>query len=478
MKKHDNIKNILLLSVEDLNDWIEPLGGHPQAYTPNITRLFQRSTSFDQAYAAAPACSPSRTATLFGQAPWRTGIYHNRHSWAMAYPVGENRSIIGQAKQAGWSTIGAGKVFHTGKSGLDMADWSEYFQTPWDVFTPISRVVSNAFLNKLDDFGPISDAAPPLYDERNLEFIKRRLIKGATNTLWAYGIYRPHLPFIVPQRFFDLIKRPIETPPAFQGRAFDPNDDREIRDLPAAAHRIIRRKMGRMLHKTGEYEDFLHAYLASIAYADFLVGELLDHMESNGLLENTMIIFWSDHGWQLGEKLAFRKFTLWERALRVPLCVSLPKGPRGISTEPVSLLDIYPTMLEVIGKSPPHKVDGQNLLPLIYGRLGRGHAQSMWEIFDRKSNNSDLACSVRTGQYRLIHYPDGAMELYNHECDPFELDNLLAGGLEHLGANILSICSELIERLPSEPCTALNPTSMPDNLNTRYMRENGEIVIS
>jgi arylsulfatase A-like enzyme len=478
VKTPSHIKNILLLSVEDLNDWIEPLGGHPQAYTPNITKLFQRSMSFKQAYAAAPACSPSRTAALFGQAPWRTGIYHNRQSWAMAYRPGQKRSIIGQAKEAGWQTIGAGKVFHTGKSGLDPADWSQYFKTPWDIFTPVSRVVSDGFLRSLDDFGAISDAAPPLYDQRNLAFMKASLTKGATKTLWAYGIYRPHLPFIVPKRFFDLIKRPIEIPRGLQGRAFDPNDDREIRDLPAAAHRVIQRRMGRMLHKTGEYEDFLHAYLASIAYADFLVGELLDHMEGNGLLENTMIVFWSDHGWQLGEKLVFRKFTLWERALRVPLAVSIPKGPTGVVAEPVSLLDIYPTLLEVIGKAAPHVLDGQNLLPLIQGGQGRGFAQSMWEIYDRKSNTGDLAASVRTGQYRLIHYPDGAMELYNHESDPYEKDNLLAGGLENLGANILSICSELIDLLPDAPGLALGPANLPDVGKMMHTKDDGKVTIN
>lgn len=473
MRDHGPIKNILLLSIEDLNDWIEPLGGHPQAYTPNLNRLAHRSTVFDQAYAAAPACSPSRTSTLFGQAPWRTGIYHNRHTWAMAYAPGSQRSIIGQARQAGWQTIGAGKVFHPGNSGLDMADWSQYHHSPTDRFQPISRVVSEGLLGSLDDFGPIADTSEPLFDDRNLAAITSTMTPGAEQVFWAYGIYRPHLPFIVPQRFFDMIKGPIETPPGLFGRDFDPNNETELADLPSAARRMIHRKMGRMLHKTGEYKAFLHAYLASIAYADHLLGKVLDHMEQTGLMDNTMIVFWSDHGWQLGEKLVFRKFTLWERALRVPLFVFRPGGPVGQCHEPVSLLDIYPTLLNVIGGQKPHPLDGQDLRPLLHGAAGRGHSPSMWERYYRDDNRSDLAMSVRSQQYRLIHYHNGAMELYDHENDPFERINLMAGDISDLGDNVLNICAELMALLPENAREALSPDILPKDLQTHQTRENG-----
>lgn len=468
MKNTDPIENILLLSIEDLNDWIAPLGGHPQAYTPNLTRLAARSVSFDQAYAAAPACSPSRTATLFGQAPWRNGIYHNRHSWAMAYPAEKTLSIVGQAQKAGWATYGAGKVFHLGKSGLNTAEWTDYFETPLDMFSPISRAISDGLLNELDDFGALSDDAAPLYDDRNLDYIKAKMTTGAQNTFWAYGIYRPHLPFIVPKRFFDLIKRPIEIPPGLQGKVFDPNDLSEFNKLPKPAQKLIRRKIGLALNETDEYEDFLHAYLASIAYADFLVGELLDHMAQNDLLENTLIVFWSDHGWQLGEKLAFRKFTLWERALRVPLMLSIPGGRVDRSNEPVSLLDIYPTLLNVIGQAPPHPLDGQDLMPLIMGKAGRGYAQSIWGDFvNKQKNSSDFALSVRTDQYRLIHYHDGAMELYNHGNDPYEHNNLLAAGLDACSEDILNICLSLMELLPHNPRDALDPSQYRDVLKDK-----------
>ncbi|MFK5997561.1 MAG: sulfatase-like hydrolase/transferase [Rhodobacterales bacterium] len=479
MKNTAQIKNILLLSLEDLNDWIEPLGGHPQAHTPNLSRLAKRSTVFERAYAAAPACSPSRTAPLFGQAPWRTGIYHNRHSWAMAFEPGKQLSIIGQAKKAGWDTFGAGKIFHTGKSGLDRADWTEYFNTPVDVFAPISRVVSGKLLNPLDDFGPISDDSPPLFDARNLNAIKTTMTKGATKKLWAYGTYRPHLPFIVPQRFFDMIKQPVENPPGLQGKIFAPKDFTEISTLPAAARKIIRRGMGRKLFETGEYKDFLHAYLASIAYADFLVGQLLDHLDETGLSESTMIVLWSDHGWQLGEKLAFRKFTLWERALRVPLMISWPGAAAARITSPVSLLDIYPTLLHILGQTPPYPLDGQDLQAVSGGTPGRGYAQSMWERIDFKpEKESFLASSVRTEQYRLILYHDGSMELYNHENDPYEHNNLLETGLGNAGENILHICSYMIDLLPQTPHDALTPRDFRATLQALHPYDTGHIRIN
>lgn len=377
-----------------------------------------------------------------------------------------------------------GKIFHTGKSGLDLTDWSDYFHTPTDVFSPVSRAVAEGCLNPLDDFGPISDKTQPLYDDRNLNYIKSCITAGACNTFWACGLYRPHLPFIVPQRFFDLINRPIESPLGLHRKPFDPNNDIEAGKLPKAAQRLIRRKLGQVLYQTDEYEDFLHAYLASIAYADSLVGELLDHMQKNGLLKNTLIVLWSDHGWQLGEKLAFRKFTLWERALRVPLIVSIPDGPTGKIAEPVSLLDIYPMLLRIIGKSSPHDIDGQDLFPLMCGDQGRNYALSMWEQFDRKlKRKSYLAASVRTKQYRLIRYHEGSLELYDHENDPFEHYNLLGDDCISSGSNIVRICEDLIDLLPQsshKPLTPYSASNMFDasKLNTRHPKLNGNIFIT
>ncbi len=469
MSTDPKIKNILLLSVEDLNDWIEPLGGHPQAYTPNLTRLANRSTVFEHAYAAAPACSPSRTSTLFGQAPWRTGMYSNQQSWALRYPPGGRRSIIGQARDAGWETIGAGKVFHMGLSGFDTEDWSQFFHTEVDTFSKTSRAAKLGLLGPRTDFGPLPNSAPPQYDERNLEFMKTQLTRGSENQFWAFGTFSPHLPFMARQEFFDKIKTPVEQPPGFHGKAFDPDDLSEFNTLPPSARKLVQRQIGRTVYKTGEYQDFIHSYLACIAYADHIVGQLLDQLESQGLLENTLIIFWSDHGLQFGEKLAFHKFTLWERALRVPLMLYHPDLPARRVSEPVSLLDIYPTLQNLLGLTSPHPFDGQDLMPLIRGKTGRGNAISMWERFTEKPViESHMAASVRTGQYRLIRYDTGQLELYDHEIDPFEENNLITDELVAKGSNIEEICSKLILHLPANP----KPPLLKINVPKTYRPEN------
>ena len=478
MSTDPKIQNILLISIEDLNDWIEPLGGHPQAVTPNLNRLAKRAAVFQNAFAAAPACSSSRTSALFGQAPWRTGIYTNRQSWAMKYAEGGRQSIVGQARNAGWETIGAGKVFHTGPSGFDAADWAEYHHTEVDRFPQISEAAKQGLVGWQGDFGPIPDTAPPMSDDRNLAHFKTWLNKGDTQKFWAFGIYRPHLPFIVPQRFFDMIAQPIQPPPGFHGKAFDPYDETEFNKLPQAARKIAQRQMGRNLHKTGEYDAFVHAYLASIAYADHLLGELLDHLDDQGLTDSTMIVFWSDHGLQFGEKLAFRKFTLWERALRIPLMIAQPHSRASRISEPVSLLDLYPTLLSVIGGQPPHILDGQDLMPIINGVQGRGAVQSMWERYEMKPpHNSYMAATVRTEQYRLIRYDDGSLELYDHENDPFEMRNLVNDDIVSEGSNIEQICSELMQLLPQDTAKPLDARDLPENLTTRLARENGKIFI-
>ncbi|MEM9436585.1 MAG: sulfatase-like hydrolase/transferase [Pseudomonadota bacterium] len=445
------IENILLLSVEDLNDWISPLGGHPDAYTPDMARLAKRAFSFEAAYAASPACSPSRTATLFGQGPWRNGIYGNEQSWNMAYPKGKRLSIAGRAREAGWRTVMAGKVYHEGKSGQDPEDWDVMHPRRNEEFPPVSRAAKEGRFKPSDDFGPTD--AERTSDDAFCDAMIAEMKPGATRQFWAHGIYRPHLPFIVPKRFFDLIPDPPRLPPAFGNRGFDAEDDGELLPLPRHAGNMSRRWTGRVLQETGEYYDFVRAYLASVAYADHLVGRLLDHLDETGLSASTLIVLWSDHGWQFGEKLAFRKFSLWERSLRVPLMVAGPGVAPGKTREPVSLLDIYPTLLEVIGGEAPHTLDGQNLWPVMGGEKGRGYAVSAFRVPNKKApERARISTSVRNEEHRLIRYFDGTGELYRHLDDPFEKKTLVSGFAKLRDQELPRAARELMRLIPkAEP---------------------------
>lgn len=463
---HEQIKNILLLSVEDLNDWIGPLGGHPDAYTPNLDRLAARGMVFQNAFTPAPACSPARTAALFGQSPWRTGIYGNEQSWAMAFEPGRQSSIVGQARAAGWRTTGAGKVFHLGKSGLDMADWDAFLHEPQDSYFIKSKAARQGLISRGDDFGKLNQPKLTVQDIRACNRMLSEIQPGANRQFWAHGVFRPHLPFIVPNRFFGLIPGEVRLPPSFGNRFFDPGDESELAELPAHARAMAQREMGRALARTGEYSDFLRAYLASIAFADMVVGRILDRLEQTGLAQTTLIVFWSDHGWQLGEKLAFKKFSLWERALRVPLLLAGPGVPVGRSTEPVSLIDIYPTLLEVLGGAPPHALDGQSLWPLLAGAHGRGFAVS---AFNRPSFNEQdrVSVTIRSRDWRLIRYYDGTGELYDHRKDPYERQNLLRADRLVSEQALPASVSKLMSELPSL-APALREKDLPDKLDTLY----------
>lgn len=417
--------NVLFLSIEDLNDFIEPLGGHPQAITPNLTRLARRAAVFEHAYAPAPACAPARAAVLFGQAPWRTGLYVNAHDWPMAHEAGRRLSLVGRMRDAGFATIGAGKVFHWADKGIDPEDWDEYHVTPKESFPPVSAIVRGGDLGRGSDFGPV-DVDEALYDERNTDHICAAMTRGAERRFWALGLFRPHLPFIVPRRFFDLYPERVDPPPGLP-QGFDPDDEGALKGLPEEAKSFIPRRLGRGLARYQEYNAFLRAYLASVSYADHLLGRVLDRMEDQGLFESTLVILWSDHGWQFGEKLCFKKFTLWERALRVPLMIAGPGVPARRIAAPVSTLDIFPTLMARAGGGAAQPLDGRDLSPLLAGEEGRGAAISVWGHMERDGQPARLAATARTATHRYTRYWNGGEELYDHRADPFERRNLLAG---------------------------------------------------
>jgi arylsulfatase A-like enzyme len=413
-------QNILFISIEDLNDWIEPLGGHPDTITPNLQRLADRAALFSNAYTPAPACSPARTAALFGRNPWETGVYDNTHKWWHGFNSPET-SIMGRMKQAGYTISGAGKVFHGGLQPTEDALWDAFraYEKPTD--TAISQAVKSGLMEPENDFGPIPNEQPHM-DQQATDFILDRMKSGAQGQFWALGLYRPHLPLLVPQRFFDALPETISLPPGMQSNQFDPNDLSQWDRLPKAAQRLAKpwTYTGQKLHKSGEYNAFLRAYLASIHYADYLLGQVLDHMDETGLWENTHLVLWSDHGWQVGEKLTFRKFTLWERALRIPLMIAGPTIKPSKIDAPVSLIDLAPTILYLTGQPRDSDLTGQNLL----SENLREFTTSIWGI-KLDTDTPKYAISVRSKTHRLNVYWTNEMELYDHSSDPYEHNNLL-----------------------------------------------------
>lgn len=459
------MKNLLFVSIEDLNDFIEPLGGHPQVRTPNINRLVGRGHLFRHAYTTAPACSPARAAVMFGVPPWESGVYSNAHQWFNAFDPDTAVSLFGALRQNGFQTWGTGKMFY---GGYIAREWDGYHREPNDPY-PRMSALQKAYDVKAEmmDYGS-SPQEGPLYDERNAGDIIARMTRGAEGQVWSVGIYRPHLPFIAPQRFFDLYPDHVQPVPGLKSGIFDPDNASETEGIAREARNKIVRNVafGRKLHGLQDYSAFLRAYLASVSYADHVLGLLLDRLEEQGLRDSTHVVLWSDHGYHFGEKNKFHKFSLWERSLRIPLVFAGPGIAAGVSDEPVSNIDIGPTVLDLLDCARTGNfASGHSLRPVLCGAPGPTRAPVVSAYgFDVRKPDTDktvfrLAWSVRNSRYRLIRYWGSGLELYDHTADPHEWVNLIPeGDRRNTPAALRDVVADLEACLPGAPAAPTGKT--------------------
>jgi arylsulfatase A-like enzyme len=409
-----NPPNILFISIDDLNDWVGVLGGYPGVKTPNIDRLAQRGTLFSNAQTPVPVCNGARTAVLTGLQPSTTGVYSNHHDWRKVLP--RVTTLPEYFKINGYQTIGAGKNFH------DAFDKPEAFN---QYFSPESKPKNQ----NPTKFGPTDIPLEEMSDAQVTDFA-REYLQGTHEQPFflAVGLRKPHTPLTVPKEFFDLY--PLETvqlPNILQN---------DLKDIPAEGKNISERASGQNLIpkktksgagtkteyqrilESGEWKEIVQFYLAAITFTDTMVGRLIDTLDSSSYADNTIVVLWSDNGWHLGEKLHWGKQTLWEEANRVPLIISAPgiTNPGDVSTQAVSLLDLYPTLIELTGLSTNKDLEGESLVPLLENPATERQtpAISFWEH----------SFSVRTERWRYIRYFDGSEELYDHSKDPNEFKNL------------------------------------------------------
>lgn len=428
--------NVLMIVADDLNSWVGALGTQPDVRTPAIDALARRGTLFSRAYCAAPYCNASRMSAFTGCLPTTTGVYQNEPFWEKPY---RRRTYIEAFREAGYYTFGAGKVFHgvydyagAGRSASDRAEWREIENRSdlWDRFETSAPepLPLNRPLNRLFDFSDF-DAVPSMYHHFDWgalpervegalpdEIVCRSVIEFLQNPrsepfFCAVGLYKPHLPWHVPKRFFDLYELERLTLPTVR------EDD--LDDVPPLAKRwAMSPGDHELVTSRGQWRPAVQGYLAAISYCDWIIGRIVEALDQSGLAENTIIALWGDNGFHLGEKLHWRKFVLWEEATRVPLIIAPPGdiSVKPFCDDPVGLIDLFPTLAELCGVNDPEYVDGRSLL----GPMTRGVSVNFPIVTTWGRGNH----SVRCDDWRYTRYVDGGEELYNHRSDPREWTNL------------------------------------------------------
>jgi choline-sulfatase len=425
--------NVLFLSVDDMNDWVGCLGGYPGVRTPNIDRLARRGVLFRNAHCAAPVCNPSRTALLTGWSPARTGIYDNEQWWRPALP--DAVTLPQYFRKHGYSASGAGKVFHH-VAGFNPPDqWDDFqlqeFDDPWYrrlEWYPWVKKIPNPPghpFNGLDNFqGEFDWGVLPYKEEqygdmRAVDYARRFLARKQEKPFFlAIGLWHPHIPMFAPQNYFDMYPDP---------RMPEVRQD-DLDDVPAIGKEMAaaRRNEHERIVKEGKWKDAVRAYLAAISFADTMVGYVLSALDASPYARNTVIVFWSDNGWHLGEKQHWHKSTLWQRSTHVPLILAGPgvRQPGVDRNQPVNLLDIYPTLIDLCGIPRRSDLDGESMLPLLRDpKAGRKPTVTTYLAGNH---------AVRDERWRYIRYRDGAEELYDVTADPHEYTNV-ASNPRHSG---------------------------------------------
>jgi len=466
-----NRPNILYVTIDDLNDWVGALGGHPQVKTPNIDRLAERGMLFTNAHCVVPACSGSRAANWTGLLPIHNGVYGNGQKLEKTMPDAQLLPLDLTAQ--GYYTMGTGKLLHAKndrmftENGPGYDKWRPILDDEKEISAAelqaggpyvkheIPRLGITMPLNQMPrdrergsstidsfDWGVIDRPESEWTDTQFADWAVEKL--GQTYDqpfLLAVGFYRPHQPLWAPKKYHDMY------PPESVILPEVPADD--LADLSPTAQDLARYALTSGRHDTteanGQWRKAVSAYLACISFVDAQLGRVLDALEASSHADNTMIVLWSDHGWHLGEKEHWGKFTPWERSTRVPLILMPPNDarpagfrPNTRSHQPVSLLDVYPTVVDLLGVDKRSDLDGNSLMPLL------SDATIAWP-YPAISTVGRGTNTVRDSHWRYTRYFDGTEELYDHQQDPNEWRNLIGD------SDYAEVAQKLAAMIPDDP---------------------------
>ncbi len=409
--------NILFIAIDDQNDWIGYLNGHPQIKTPNIDALAARGVGFTNAHCQSPLCNSSRTSLMTGLRPSTTGVY-GLAPWIRDTAEWKDLETLPQyLHRHGYTTYSTGKIYH-GRNGRGKKD--NEFQVlgpPAGVGArPPAKLVDTPAKHPLVDWGVFPHSDQEKGDWKVASWAVDELNKRPQEPFFlSAGFFLPHVPCYATQEWFDLYpENKLILPP------LDPMDRDDTPRFSWYMHWRLPEPRLKFLQEANQWKNLVRSYLACTSFVDSQVGRVLGALEANGFGENTIVVLWSDHGWHLGEKLITGKNSLWDRSTRVPLVFAGPgvANGKGLCSKPAELLDIYPTLTDLCGLPSKKGLEGHSLRP----QLNDPSAERAWPAITTHNHDNH---GVRSEQYRYIHYADGSEELYDMKADPNEWKNIV-----------------------------------------------------
>ncbi len=422
--------NVLFLVVDDLNTWLlEDANRYAgKVVAPNIQGLAKSGVLFNHAYTASPVCSPSRTALLSGVRPWQSGVYHNGLDIDASEALKKAVSLPQLFKDSGYYTASYGKISHGWGTRDAWEDWIPHKRDPDPPGAPLTSVGRGE-----QDWGPTHLAEAEMNDSKYADAAIRQLEKKHEKPfLIACGLFHPHMPWYVPEKYFDMFPMDEVTTPEILKN--------DLEDVPSLGREVTKGKSRFVdsVMEAGLHKQAVQAYLATTAYSDAQMGRVLDALEKSPYRDNTIVMLMSDHGFHLGEKHHWQKATLWEEATHCLLMFRVPgmTKPGGVSERFVSLQDLYRTFTDLCGLQAPGYVAGRSLVPLLKNPKAAWESTAITAFDDRY-------VSIRTEGFRYTRYKNDQEELYDASSDPHEWANVVGD------PKYASVLTKLRSKVPS-----------------------------
>jgi choline-sulfatase len=413
--------NVLFIAIDDQNDWVGHLGGHPMAKTPNLDKLAARGTTFLNAHCQAPLCNPSRTSLMLSLRPTTTGIY-GLSPWFRTLDEWKNRVALPQHFKAhGYRTLTTGKIYHGGVGGpkLQGMEFDVWGNAGGIGAKPEKKLIPSTPMGNhaLMDWGvfPHRDEDKGDYQVASWAIEQIKSAPKDQPFFLAAGFFLPHVPCYVTQAWMDLYPDDDSVLPVV--------NDNDRSDTPRFSwylHWNLPEPRLKWVKENKQWRNLVRSYLASTSFVDAQIGRVLLALDEAGLSDNTVVVVWGDHGWHLGEKAITGKNSLWTDGTRVPLIFAGPGVTGGgRCMQPAELLDLYPTLSALCGLTPREDLEGISLVPQLKDATT---ARERPAITTHNQGNH----AVRSERWRYIRYADNTEELYDTTNDPDEWSNLIA----------------------------------------------------